>query len=72
MFLIGYPMEAKTASKTETRECIFLFRLASFGQLGLISDPLIISCLCVKGFWVFFFHFYSNFNRYSVTKQWRP
>ena len=39
MVLKGYPLEAKIHRRTETRECKF----SSFGHLGLISDPLIIS-----------------------------
>ena len=44
MFLKGYPLEAKTAPKNWKQSVhIFWARLASFGHLGLISDPLIVS-----------------------------
>ena len=40
----GYPLEAKNASKNWNQSVhIFWARLASFGHLGLISDPLIVS-----------------------------
>ena len=43
MVLKGYPLEAKTAPKTETSVHISWARLASFCHLGVISDPLIVS-----------------------------
>ena len=44
MFLKGYPLEAKTAPKIWNQSVqISLARLASFCQLGFISDPLIVS-----------------------------
>ena len=44
MFLKGYPLEAKTASKNWNQSVhIFWARLASFCHLGFISDPLIVS-----------------------------
>ena len=43
MFLKCYALEAKNASKKWHQSVhIFLAREASFGHLGLISDPLII------------------------------
>ena len=43
MFLKGYPLEAKNASKNWNQSVhIFRARLASFGHLGLIIDPLIV------------------------------
>ena len=43
MFLKGYPLEAKNASKNWNKSVhIFWARLASFCHLGLISDPLIV------------------------------
>ena len=44
MLLKGYPLETKNATKTYNLSVyIFWARLASFGHLGLISDPLIVS-----------------------------
>ena len=44
MFLKGYPLEAKTASKNWNLSVhISWARLASFCHLGFISDPLIVS-----------------------------
>ena len=44
MFLKGYPLEAKTASKNRNKGVhISWARLASFCHLGFISDPLIVS-----------------------------
>ena len=44
MFLKEYPLEAKTAPKNRNKSVhIFWARLASFGHLGLISDPQIVS-----------------------------
>ena len=44
MFLKGYPLEAKTAPKNWNQSVrISWARLASFCQLGFISDPLIVS-----------------------------
>ena len=44
MFQKGYPLEAKDASKNWNQSLhIFWARLACFGHLGLISDPLIVS-----------------------------
>ena len=44
MFLKGYPLEAKNASKNWNQSVhIFWVRQASFGHLGLFSDPLIVS-----------------------------
>ena len=44
MFLNGYPLDASNASKNSNQSVhIFWARLASFGHLGLISDPLIVS-----------------------------
>ena len=44
MFLKGCPLGAKHASKNWNQSVhIFWARLASFGHLGLISDPLIVS-----------------------------
>ena len=43
MFLKGYPLESRNASKNWNQSVhIFWARLASFGHLGLIGDPLII------------------------------
>ena len=43
MFLKGYPLEAKNAQKNWNQSVHILWaRQASFGQLGLISDPLIV------------------------------
>ena len=44
MFLKGYPLEAKTASKIWNQSVhITWARPASFWHLGFISDPLIVS-----------------------------
>ena len=44
MFLKGYPLEAKTATKNLNYSVhISRARLASFCHLGFISDPLIVS-----------------------------
>ena len=41
MFLKGYPLEAKNASKNWNQSVHIVWaRLASFGHLGVISDPL--------------------------------
>ena len=43
MFLKGYPLEAKTAPKNWNQSVhIFWARLASFCNLGFISDPLVV------------------------------
>ena len=43
MFLKKYPLEAKNAPKNWNKSVqIILAGLASFGHLGLISDPLIV------------------------------
>ena len=44
VFLKGCPLEAKNTSKNYNHSVhIFWSRLASFGHLGVISDPLIVS-----------------------------
>ena len=44
MFLKGYPLGAKNASKTRNQSVhTFWARLACFCHLGFISDPLIVS-----------------------------
>ena len=44
MFLKGYPLEENNASKNWNQSVhTFWARLASFGHLGLISDPLMVS-----------------------------